>query len=373
MPLYSRPNSPHIWCRGSVAGRKYRCTSGTSDPAQAEEFEHALRDRMWKRHKLGDRGAVSFREAAQQWLKTLTNRTRRQDKANVEWFLSVPKLADATLNQIDLAALEELQALMSHEGRANATVNRMMGVMRRLLRKCCYGWRYIDTVPKVPMYKDRRREPRWLTPDEFARLLTHLPEHLQIAARFAVHTGLRESAMLSLTWAQVDMEGRRAWIAAEVMKAGKSHGFPLSHAAVAALKDAKRLQAEQEAQHAARCQRQGTRYVARPMTRVFTWRRKAIGYCNTKAYKAALAAAGISGANWHTLRHTFASWAVQSGVTLQELMQLGPWESYEMVLKYAHLAPDHLHKAVERVATMGHTASATASGRSRKLSAQSTV
>jgi hypothetical protein len=33
---------------------------------------------------------------------------------------------------------------------------------------------------------------------------------------------------------------------------------------------------------------------------------------------------------------------VQSGTSLAELMELGGWKSYEMVLRYAHLAPEKL-------------------------------
>jgi hypothetical protein len=39
------------------------------------------------------------------------------------------------------------------------------------------------------------------------------------------------------------------------------------------------------------------------------------------------------------------------GVTLQELMELGDWSSYEMVLRYAHLAPDHLTSAASKLGT----------------------
>ena len=38
-----------------------------------------------------------------------------------------------------------------------------------------------------------------------------------------------------------------------------------------------------------------------------------------------------------------------SGTSLQELMELGGWKSYEMVLRYAHLAPEHLKKAASRI------------------------
>jgi hypothetical protein len=38
-----------------------------------------------------------------------------------------------------------------------------------------------------------------------------------------------------------------------------------------------------------------------------------------------------------------------SGTTLQELMELGGWKSCEMVLRYAHLAPEHLSTAAARI------------------------
>ena len=37
------------------------------------------------------------------------------------------------------------------------------------------------------------------------------------------------------------------------------------------------------------------------------------------------------------------------GTSLRELMELGGWKSNEMVLWYAHLAPEHLADAVARI------------------------
>ena len=62
---------------------------------------------------------------------------------------------------------------------------------------------------------------------------------------------------------------------------------------------------------------------------VFTYKGKPIGQCNTKAWQKALKRARIENFRWHDLRHTWASWHVQHGTSLQELQQLGGWASLE--------------------------------------------
>ncbi len=45
---------------------------------------------------------------------------------------------------------------------------------------------------------------------------------------------------------------------------------------------------------------------------------------------------------WHDLRHTWATWHVQSGTPLEVLQKLGGWSDFKMVLRYAHFAPEYL-------------------------------
>ena len=49
---------------------------------------------------------------------------------------------------------------------------------------------------------------------------------------------------------------------------------------------------------------------------------------------------------FHTLRHTFASWLVQRGLTLLEVKDTLGHQTITMSARYAHLAPDHLRAAV---------------------------
>ena len=60
------------------------------------------------------------------------------------------------------------------------------------------------------------------------------------------------------------------------------------------------------------------------------------------AWNAACRRTGIEDFRFHDLRHTWASWLIQSGVPLSVLQEMGGWESIEMVRRYAHLAPNYL-------------------------------
>jgi hypothetical protein len=56
------------------------------------------------------------------------------------------------------------------------------------------------------------------------------------------------------------------------------------------------------------------------------------------------------GETFHTLRHTFASHAVMSGIDLYTLAKILGHRDLSMVQRYAHLAPSHLKAATNQAA-----------------------
>lgn len=332
MPLYKRKGSANWWCKVSVAGHETRQSTKTADREEAEEFEQRERERLWRLYKLGDKSSVQWRDVAERWMKETTKRSKDMDEMILKWL--DPVIGDEPISAIDRDAIEELRQMCLDDGekkRSEATVDRYMCLVRSILRACVEDWELLSKAPKVPMFRPETAEPRWLTRDEWERLRVELPPHLELAAQFAILTGLRMRAMLSLTWDRIDMDAGRMWIPGSHQKAGRSHGLPLSKEAITVLKQLRKL--NPEGRH------------------VFQWQGRPIDDINGKSFQDALKRAKISGANWHSFRHTFASWAVQSGVTLQELMALGDWKSFQMVLRYAHLAPDHLAQAASKIST----------------------
>jgi integrase len=118
------------------------------------------------------------------------------------------------------------------------------------------------------------------------------------------------------------MQRHVAWIHPDQAKAGKAIGIPLNNEAIEVLKN----------------------QIGKHSIRVFIFNGQPVKKAGTRAFKNALSKAGIENFRWHDLRHTWASWHVQNGTPLHVLKELGGWASYEMVQRYAHLAPEHLVK-----------------------------
>lgn len=70
---------------------------------------------------------------------------------------------------------------------------------------------------------------------------------------------------------------------------------------------------------------------------------------NTKAWRKALARAGVEDFRWHDLRHSWASYHAQSGTPLNVLQEMGGWCSHEMVLRCSHLLASRFLIHAERI------------------------
>lgn len=326
MSLYKRKGSPCWWISIAHNGRRIQRSTGTSDKAKAKEYHDKLKASLWDQARLGVKPVHTWNDAVVKWSKEASHKATFADSLiHVRWldkYLNGMNLAD-----INRDLLDEITEARKAKGVSNATVNRTLEVVRAILRKAAFEWEWLDRVPKVRMLPEPKRRVRFLIQDEAARLICELPAHLAAMVRFSLETGLRQRNVTHLEWSQVDLKRRRAWIHPDQAKAGKAIPVPLTKAAIAVLQ-------EQMGQH--------DKYV-------FTYQQRPVKQPNNWAWRKALKRAGIENFRWHDLRHTWASWHVQSGTPLHVLQELGGWSTAEMVQKYAHLNCEHLAAYADRM------------------------
>ena len=93
------------------------------------------------------------------------------------------------------------------EGAANATINRELSALKRMLN---LGAKQtppiVDRVPHIPMLRENNVRKGFFEHGDFIKLLEALPEYLRGFAAFAYRTGWRISEIAGLTWSQVDLE-----------------------------------------------------------------------------------------------------------------------------------------------------------------------
>lgn len=302
-------------------GRRIQQTAGTKIKQEAQELHDQLKADAWRVKNLGDKPRHTWQEAVIKWSKEQGHRKSAGDDMQYLRWLN-PYLKDAYLDQINKDMIEKLKTEKLKTGVTNNTVNHTLSFLRSVLNKAKNEWEWLENVPKIKMLPVKKGRIRWITKEESTRLFKELPTHLEAMARFSLATGLRESNVTGLKWEQVDMQRQCAWIYADEAKAGKDIAVPLNSDALSVIRS----------------------QIGKHKTNVFSFKGRSIKKASTKAWRNSLKKAGIENFRWHDLRHTWASWHVQSGTPLNALQELGGWADISMVMRYAHLSSDHLQK-----------------------------
>lgn len=324
MSLYKRSNM--WWINISHKGQRVQKTTGTSDKKAAQRLHDQIKADLWKGTYFQEKPEYFWPDAVLRWIEeSASKRSIRDDKMHLRWLDMY--LEDKSLSAIDRDLIDEIAKTKKETGVSHSTVNRMLAVIRSILRKAEREWKWIERAPAIRMYSEENGRIRWLTQEEAATLIKELPPHLADMAIFSLATGLRRSNVTGLKWQNIDLVKCHALVHPDESKSKKAIPVPLNGMAIDVIR----------------------KQIGKHPEYVFTYRSERIIQCNTKAWQKALKRAGIRNFRWHDLRHTWASWHVQGGTSLHELQQLGGWATHDMVLRYSHLSSDHLRKAASRI------------------------
>lgn len=264
----------------------------------------------------------------------------------VDLFLARPKPPGATdvsvltrlkrdLGGRKLAKLSgpELMAWVTGRGNVPGTVAREIASITACLNYArTLGVEVAEFKLVKPTVDDAR--DRWLTKGERDRLIERA-EGIRDEVMFLFHTGARLGEMFATTVADLKLEGERPHVVLRSKK-GKGSKLKARHVPVRGV-----LLARLKEKVAG----------LKPKAMVFTppppkgggvWDRS-----NFYDYwDRACEAAKVEDFTPHDCRHTYASLLIQSGVRERVVADLLGHSTLNLVMRYSHLAPDHLDEAV---------------------------
>lgn len=346
-------------------GKRIKESLGTTDKRQAQELHDKRKAELWRVDRLGDFPDVTFEEACLRWIEEKSDKksldtdkgrmgfwlehfegVRLKDITEARIYSAVSRMHNRSNLEIWKARVEAARKkgkpdpVYVAKPVTTSTKAKHLALMKAILRAAERDWKWLEKAPVIKIPTVRNKRVRWLEKDEAKRLIDECPEPLKSVVKFALATGLRRSNIINLEWQQIDMQRRVAWVNPEDSKSNRAIGVALNDTACKVLRDQIGNHHKFVFVH--------TKAGRRPDGSVTPAVRK-MRVDDGRAWKSACKRAGIEDFRFHDLRHTWASWLIQSGVPLSVLQEMGGWESIEMVRRYAHLAPNHLTEHAKQI------------------------
>ena len=247
-----------------------------------------------------------------------------------------PFIKEKTLLEIKKQDIEDIKENMLNAKRADDTIKKTISIITQIYKYAAEHELYFGNIPttsvKTPN-KDNKRS-RYLTKEEAKKLLEELDKHspqLHDMALISLYTGMRAGEIRKLKWENILWNTDR--IHAKWRKNGGNDLLP-RHQKVREVLERRKQQSDSD-------------FIFNSGDGNML---KAISGTYKRIVDKLRFNKGITDETqkvvFHTLRHTYASWLVMSGVDLYTVQRLMGHKDIKMTQRYAHLAPEYLEKAV---------------------------
>jgi integrase len=189
----------------------------------------------------------------------------------------------------------------------------------------------VNPCSKIKTIKAPERQPLFISAKDYETLLAVIDDKLiKDIVIFAINTGLRLMEILTLEWNQINFKDRYVILdnVNHITKSKRIRSVPLNINALQVLTERER-------------ETKGNF--------VFSNNEEILkGDFVSKKFKKYIIKANLNPKlKFHSLRHSFASWLVQKGISIYQVSQLLGHSDLKVTQIYSHLTPDNLKSAVD--------------------------
>lgn len=236
------------------------------------------------------------------------------------------------LRAITPQLIESYKKFRSEGGTKASTINTELNTIKAALNRAV-ALNYLARNPcrEVKKLKAPRKQVRFLSQEEVRKLIEAGNGRMGPIIETLLYTGLRRGELTHLAWADVDLQ--RRIVAVQAKGGWHPKDYEVRHIPMAP-RLFELLKSLPRGENWVFSTRGGGPHAGHILSRDF---RKLVRLC------------GIKGVSLHTLRHTFASHLVMNGTDVYTVQKLLGHSSIKTTEIYAHLAPDFLRAAVEKL------------------------
>jgi integrase len=313
--LYKQPKSPYWWVSYYVDGHQVRESTKTDNKKKAQKY---LSEKV-AANKIPDKRSIGH------LLDGLVADYENNHRKGLDWCKLVvdvhlrPVFDDMKMEILTKKIVMDYMDARRKLGRKNATINREISLLRRAFTLAELEF------PRIAKLAENNVRNGFLTPEQYAKLLHHLPEHIKPVFLFAYKTGCRRSEILKLTWSRVDLPHAIVRLEPGETKNNGRRTIPLTSDLVSVLEALPRK----------------TEYV-------FTYHGKPIRSIKT-AWKSACEAAGMPDLLFHDLRRTGVRNLVRSGVSEHVAMSISGHKTRAVFDRYNIVSEQDQREAVAKL------------------------
>jgi integrase len=235
---------------------------------------------------------------------------------------------------LSLWDIEKYNSLRKNKGRKPETINKELGVIRRMFNLSLMGVLRIkvarNPVDGLKLLKVPKTKPRTYKSWEFQKLYAAASNHFKPVLLCAYMTGMRRSEIARLKWQDIDFEENTIYVAET--KNDEPRTIPIGKVLLECLSMLRKN---------ARCEFVFTTPEGEGYTSLSAWKR---------AWGTALRRSEVEKGRFHDLRHTFVSnLIVNEKEDFATVMALSGHKDISMLKRYSHTQEDAKKSAIDKL------------------------
>lgn len=336
MGLYRRKDSPFLWMSFSVNNRPYQRSTGTEDRKLAESIYAKVKTLVveGKWFNVDEAKHRTFDELMEKLIKD--HAPKVSERMQKSYRNSLPHLLDffsgMTLDKVEPDLIMQYTSYRRGQKCRPGTRNRELAMLSKAFNLARL-WKWVRENPCSMVTREKEDNEnigRCLTEDEEQRLLeacrNALDGQLREIIIVGMHTGMRESEILSMRWSKIDLKESTI---ATTQKGNRIKIVPMNDTVFGLLKEKSKVRSMSGYVFTTS---EDTPFIARNMYR---------------EYQKAVRRSGIGNFRFHDLRHTCGTRLARAGHDIYAIASVLGHTQLSTAKRYARHNTESLRKVVK--------------------------